>query len=133
MNNQESLSALGSVIGQQADQLWSISMAIIVAEIYIACRFFGETAIGCRGKISDILLYVSIISYCISLFAGYLVKGALVEMIKAGATGTDAQPYFDASADAALAQFSLLVLGLLLFVIVFSLNKKTVSKAILEK
>lgn len=36
----DTATAIGSLIGEQADQLWTAAMALIVAEVFIGCRYF---------------------------------------------------------------------------------------------
>jgi hypothetical protein len=130
LESTDTLAALGELIGQQVDQLWSIAMAIIVAEIYIVCRFFNANGAKLGGWFPLVLLFVSIFLYMASLFCGYLTKGALIEMVKAGADGRKAQDYYDAAAMVAFLQFVFLGIGIVLFVVLFAHSSTKISESI---
>jgi glucan phosphoethanolaminetransferase (alkaline phosphatase superfamily) len=126
----DNISGLSTLIGQQTDQLWSIAMAVVLAEIAIVCSFFKEPTQSKSWKWSEALIYFSIIAHAFSLFFGYLTKGALVEMMRTG--GTSMNEFYEAAAISSLLQFLFLVLGLGIFVVVFAMKRTEVSKAILE-
>lgn len=125
-------SALSSLISEQADQLWSAAMAIIVAEIYIACRFFSDK----DGKVNCLpmgLLIASIVCHLLSLLFGYLTKGSLVEMTKLAAEQGEAASLYSNAALLALGQFGFIALGVICFVIVACLDFSGVAKVISKK
>ena len=130
MASNDNLTAVATLIAQQTDQLWSIAMAVIVAEIVTVCSFFRDPSASWKWQLSEWLLLVSILFHGGSLFFGYLTKGALIEMVQAGA-GPNSRQYYNAAADASLWQFFLLVGGITLFVIVFWMKRSEVSGAIL--
>ena len=129
--NVDGIIALGTLIGQQVDLLWSASIAMMVAETYIACRFL-ESGSARLDRTSYGLLFGSIITHMVSLFFGYLARGATINMAKdtaAGAFENAINRYWDAALTAGC-QFGFLMLGILLFVILFVRNRHEVSTAI---
>jgi hypothetical protein len=130
MENLDQLSAVGTLIGQQVDQLWSIAMAVIVAEIVVVCSFFKNPSATQKWRWSERLMLLSILAHAVSLLAGYFAKGAVIELVKNG-SGASAVTYYDSAALASLWQFFALVVGLALFVVVFVLKRSDVSSAIL--
>lgn len=137
MENLDQLSAVGTLIGQQVDQLWSIAMAVIVAEIVVVCSFFKNPITTPKNPVatqrwrwSEWLMFFSILAHAVSLFAGYLAKGAVIELVKNG-SGDRAVTFYEAAAAASLWQFFALVVGLAIFVLVFFLKRSDVISAIL--
>lgn len=118
----ETLSTLGSLIGQQSGLVWSVAMAIVVAEIYIVCRFFESKSR--QGLCSTLLLFGSIACHVLSLLAGYLTHGATIGMVRAAGAGNDkaAIESYEAAELMALLQFGFLLFGLLLFIVLFARN-----------
>ena len=104
---------------------------MMVAETYIACRFL-ESDSARLDRTSYGLLFGSIISHMVSLFFGYLARGATISMAKDTANGdlSDAINRYSDAALTALCQFGFLMLGILLFVILFVRNRREVSTAI---
>ena len=129
--NVDGIIAMGTLIGQQVDLLWSASIAMMVAETYIACRFL-ESSSARLNRTSYVLLFGSTISHMVSLFFGYLARGATIDMAKDTANGalSDAVDRYPDAALTALCQFGFLMLGILLFVILFVQNRREVGIAI---
>ena len=133
--NADGIFALGSQIGQQVDLLWSASMAMLVAEFYIICRFLESDEIKI-GHWGCICLYGSIFCHIFSLLSGYLARGAVIVMIKTIAGNdaicgtTSALSSYEDAGDAALAQFIFLMTAILFFVFLFILNRREIGKVI---
>ena len=131
MGDSDQLSNVGMLIGQQVDQLWSIAMAVIVAEIVVVCSFFKNPCKSQKWRWSEGLTLFSILAHATSLLAGYFAKGAVIELVKNG-SGAGAVTFYNAAAFASLWQFFALIVGLALFVVVFVLKRSDVSAALLE-
>ena len=110
-------------------------MAMLVAQFYIVCRFL-ETDEQRIDRLSHLCMYGSIACHILSLLAGYSSRGAVILMTKAVALcnatfDTESVKHsYGHAADAALAQFALLVLAILLFVVMFVRNRKELGKAV---
>jgi len=130
MSTLEVAKALSPLIGSQTDQLWSAAMAVIVAEIYIACRFFSQIGGNVRWLPTGLLMATSIVCHLVSLGSGYLTKGALIEMTRTAAKGGDFAEAYANAALTSLVQFGSLALGLILFIIVFGLDFSGIARII---
>lgn len=126
----EAASVLSAQIGEQADQLWSAAMALVVAEIYIACRFFTENGGKIAWRPTGILLAISIVCHLLSLLCGYFTKGALIIMIEKSAEGLETSGSYEAAETMAIIQFFTLSAGLLIFIVAFMLDFTGIAKAI---
>ena len=130
----ETFYTLGELIGQQSDLLWQVAMAVVIAEIYIFCRFFESETTKLRGWWSLALLFGSILSHLLSLLFGYLTRGAIILVVsKADRTqelSKVLQMGFEDAEHDALLQFGFLMFGLILFIILFTLNTTIISKLI---
>lgn len=130
--NLDTATAIGSLIGEQADQLWTAAMALIVAEVFIGCRYFIDREDKFRWRWTGSFWASSIICYLASLLFGYLTKGALIIMTLEASQDADTSKSFGNAGLMALLQAGFLFLGLVLFALAFRSDFKRLAKAISE-
>ncbi len=132
----------GSVITSQIDLIWSVALALMLAEVYLVGRFLeGDLAMQ-RRPISWIVLFGSIALQVVSMLFGYLAYGSVITMVRCapdeGGTieewcidncMTQATAFSNAELDSLL-QFAAFGIGLLFFVVLFAIERKAVSKAL---
>jgi len=136
------MQAAGSVITSQADLLWSVALALMLAKFYLVGRFLSGSVTMRFGSISWFMLFTSITMQVLSMFCGYLTYGAIVTMARCtpnkegivvkwciDRTITEASAYSNAEV-VALLQFGGFGIGLVLFVILFAMETRAVAKAL---
>lgn len=128
----ETATAISSLIGEQADLLWTAAMALIVAQVFIGCRYFIDRENKFRWKYTGILWVGSIVCYLVSLGCGYFVKGSLITMTRAASKSAETYVLFRDAELMAFLQASALFLGLVLLAIAFGSDFKRMAKAISE-
>lgn len=132
----------GSVITSQVDLIWSVALALMLAEVYLVGRFLEGGVAMQRRIISWIVLFGSIGLQVISMLFGYLTYGSIVTMARCAPVEdgtveqwcndnaiTQATAFSDAEFDS-LIQFGGFGIGLLLFVLLFAIEPKAVAKAL---
>lgn len=136
------MEAAGEVITSQVDLLWSVALAVLLAKIYLVGRFSEATARLSKKTISSVILYLGVALQLSSMLFGYLTYGAIVTMNRCS-PASDASvdewciknsiAQVDSFADAGLTaflQFLSFALGMLLLVLLFTLEKRTIASAI---
>ena len=123
---------LVQVVGEQVDQLWSVTMALTVAEIYLICRFFGGTDTAAFGYSSKTALFASLGCYVVSLVMGYMTRGMLVFMVSKADDAFEASKAFEHAHVVAGLQFVFMVLGVVLFIGLFAANPSKISAILKE-
>ncbi len=129
----EGADSIASLISSQTELLWSAAIALLVAEIYVGCRYFEAANKEVLKSGIGWLWIVSTLSFLVSLFFGYLVNGALVLMTKEAALGRNALGFFEDAETAALLQFGAFFLGLASLIIVFVSDFAGIAKALKSK
>ncbi|MGO8117371.1 hypothetical protein AB9F43_22665 [Rhizobium leguminosarum] len=126
---QDILLKWAELVTGQSDDLWSVALALLVAQVFIIATMQSSTTQSQRGMI--IGAYISTICSFLSLLFGYLTKGAVIgslqALLKPGAT-MEITPYAGFNA---LVQAGSLVVGLVIFVGLFGVYRTEIGKAIL--
>jgi hypothetical protein len=122
------MSEVAGVITAQVDLLWSVALALLVAEVYLLARFLAG-GLGLLGPVSKFLLVLSVAALGISMLFGYLTYGAVVEMVRTAAENGDPKQSYADAAFSAVVQFVGFALGLLAFLVAFFLNARSFGKA----
>jgi hypothetical protein len=78
-DNVEVVKAVNELINAQADQLWTISISIIVAEIFMIAHLILLHGIRIRKQFVKAFLILSVLFFAFSLLFGYASKGALIQ------------------------------------------------------
>ncbi len=130
--NLDAATAIGSLIGEQADQLWTAAMALIVAVVFIGCRYFIDRESKFRWLWTGILWVGSIVCYLASLLFGYLTKGALIIMTMEASKDANTSVSFGNAELMALLQAGSLFVGLVLLALAFGSDFKRMAKATSE-
>lgn len=122
------MSAVSEAISAQADLLWSVALAALVAEVYLLARFLarGWERLGLLARAA---LVFSVAAHAISMFCGYLTYGAVVELARVAADTSGAQQSYNDAMAAAFFQFVFFALGILTFVAAFFLNARLFGEA----
>ena len=131
-----------SVITSQVDLIWSVALALMLAEVYLVGRFLEGGVAMRRQSLSWIFLIGSVFLQVASMFFGYLTYGSIVTMARCTPSEngrvdqwcmdnkiTQATAFSDAEFSS-LIQFGGFGMGLLLFIILFAIESKAVSKAL---
>lgn len=120
---------VGDVITAQVDLLWSLSLALLLFEVYlIAAVFAGQ--LRALGWLADGLLILAAAAQLAAMGFGYFTYGSVVELVLAAPGSAEAQAYLRRAANDAALQFLSFALGLLAFLAVFALNPRTIGKVI---
>jgi hypothetical protein len=124
----EVIKAVNELINAQADQLWTISIGLIVAEVFMIAHLVSRRTVNVGHKTLAAILGAAVLCHALSLAFGYLSKGALIKAMIAHAQG--AQWTFPPLAEAFnFYQVTCVTLGLLIFVICFFFYSKELAKA----
>lgn len=130
------------VITSQVDLLWSVALALLLAEVYLIGRFFEGGVAMRRATLSWLFVFSSLVLQMLSMFFGYMTYGAMVTMARCSpsAAGTleswctdNSKTQANAFSDGelmALLQFGTFGLGLVLFVILFAMEPRAVALAL---
>lgn len=120
---------VASVISSQVDLLWSVALAVLIAEIFLVARFFANR-LPDLGRLSLGLLLVSVVSFLASMMFGYFTYGAAVEIVKRAAEEKSVTQSFNDAGMSAFFQFAFFAIGLLTFIVLFALNTRAIGGAI---
>lgn len=80
-NNLDLIKAINDLIDAQADQLWTISLSLIVADVFMIAHLIRVHRVYAPKWIVVTLLVLSAASNVFALVAGYMSKGALIQAI----------------------------------------------------
>ncbi len=128
----EVVKAVNELINAQADQLWTISLSIIVAEVFMVAHLMSLRTMHARHWVAVTFIGASAACHAASLAFGYLSKGALIEALIRFAKGTAWQ--FPVRAEAFnFYQVLFVTLGLGIFVVCFFAYSRELAKAIIAK
>jgi hypothetical protein len=83
----EVIKQVNELINAQSDQLWEITIAIIVAEIFMIAHLSTLRVLTIDHKIVRGALILAVICNALSLAFGYFSKGALIERMIRLASG----------------------------------------------
>ena len=119
---------VGSVITAQVDLIWSVALALLIAEIFMVSRLLVLNR-ELLGVFSWFVMILSVSGLSISMFFGYLTYGAVVEMVRQSSDLNLTNQSFDDASSSALYQFIFFGAGLLFFLILFWINPKKMGKA----
>jgi hypothetical protein len=135
------MSDAGGVITSQVDLLWSVALALLLFELYFIARFLDRDGALQGGWLSSVLAGGSIFLLIVSMSCGYLTYGAVVTLARCSPNEngevdtwctenaiTQASAFSDAELVAFL-QFGGFGLALLLFIILFVKEPRTVAAA----
>jgi hypothetical protein len=122
--------AISSLIGEQTDLLWTVAIGLIVAEVFIGCRYFVDREGKFRWLWTPILWVGSIVCHLASLLFGYSTKGALITMTLKAGTGAKTAGLFSTAELMALLQAGSLFVGLVLAALAFGFDAKRMAKAV---
>ena len=125
----EAVKVVNELINAQADQLWTISISVIVAEIFMIAHLLALRRVTLPHRAVAIALSASVLIQVLSLMFGYLSKGALIHATILLArnkewTFPELAEFFN------LLQVVCVTLGLLVFVICFFFYSRVLAQAI---
>jgi hypothetical protein len=124
----EVIKAVNDLINAQADQLWTISISIIVAEVFIIAHLVRMRSLAIRPKVVATFIGLSAVLHALALASGYLSKGALIEAMIRFARGS-AWSFPDLAATFNLLQVTFVTLGLIVFVVCFFFYSRELARA----
>jgi hypothetical protein len=123
------IKAVNELINAQADQLWTISISIIVAEVFMIAHLTSLRSMRLNHRIVVFVIGVSAFCHALSLAFGYLSKGALIKAMILLAQGKDW--HFPELAETFnFLQVTFVTFGLFIFVICFFFYSRELAKAI---
>ena len=107
--------------------LWSLALALLVAEVYFIVRFFANRS-KVINRTSTILMAISIIFLSVSMVFGYLTFGSAIMMARPDLADGDAAIHFNDANFSAAAQVICFCSGLVVFLISFFTNLRTFGR-----
>lgn len=121
---------VGGVITSQADLVWSLALGLFAFELLIVRNWHHQTS-GGRRFASVVALVGAIAALIASMFLGYFTYGAVVELVRLpldAAEKIEAQIAFVGTL--AFLQAASFGIGLVLTLLLFFLNRKSVTGAL---
>jgi hypothetical protein len=125
----EVVKVVNELINAQADQLWTISISVIVAEVFMVAHLMSLRSLHINYWIVVFFISSSALCHALSLVFGYLSKGALIKAMISFAQGKSWQ-FPELAATFNLYQVALVTLGLSIFVLCFFFYSRELAKAI---
>ena len=125
----EVIKAVNELINAQADQLWTISISVIVAEVFMIAHLISLRSLRLGHRVVAAVIGVSVLCHALSLAFGYFSKGALIQAMISLARG-QGWNFPDMAAMFNLAQVAFVTLGLIIFVGCFFFYSRELAKAI---
>ena len=107
--------------------LWSLALALLVAEVYFIARFFANRS-KVINRTSTIFMAISIIFLSVSMVFGYLTYSSAIMMALPDLTDVEAFVRFDDATFSAMAQVICFCSGLVVFLISFFTNLRTFGR-----
>jgi hypothetical protein len=128
----ETIKAVNELINAQADQLWTISISVIVAEIFIIAHLTRMQTVTIGRRIVAWVIGVSAICHVAALAFGYMSKGALIQaMIR---LAQDKPWAFPSSAEFFnLLQVGFVTVGLIIFAGCFFFYSRELADAMTKR
>ena len=123
------IKAVNELINAQADQLWTISISVIVAEIFIIAHLMRMRSVTIRPRLVAAVIGISAMFHVLALASGYLSKGALIDAMIKFAKGGDWK-FPDYAALFNITQVGFVTIGLVIFVICFFFYSRELAQAI---
>ena len=120
---------VAGAINSQVDLLWSVALAMLIAEIFLVSRFLSDR-LGKLSQLSMIMIGLSMLLLMVSMFFGYLTYGTTIMLMRLASTDGDVDQSYDDAAMSALLQFVFFGLALIIFIVVFAMNCKIIGGAI---
>src|SRR4051812_8790376 len=123
----EVIKAVNELINAQADQLWTISISVIVAEVFMIAHLVSLKSLRMEHRIVAAVIGASALCHVLSLAFGYLSKGALIKaMISLAQEGKWQFPEMAAVFN--VCQVALVSTGLVIFVVCFFFYSRELAK-----
>jgi hypothetical protein len=125
----EAVKIVNELINAQADQLWTIAISVIVAEIFMIAHLISLRHVALSQRAVAWVLSLSVLSQILSLTFGYLSKGALIHATIVLARNKEWA--FPESAELFnLLQVICVTIGLVIFVVCFFFYSRVLAQAI---
>src|ERR1700674_445385 len=124
----EVIKVVNELINAQADQLWTMSIGLIVREVFLIAHLVSRRSLTKSHYIVAFVLGAAVFCHALSLAFGYLSKGALIKaMISRAQGGTWTFPPLAETFN--FYQVTFVSVGLLIFVICFFFYSRELAKA----
>lgn len=124
----EVIKSVNDLINGQADQLWTISISIIAAEVFMVAHLNIKRTLTIGQKTVRAALVASALCHFFALLFGYFSKGALIEAMIRFAKGQE-WSFPDGAALCNFLQVCAVTLGLVIFVVCFYFYSKELAHA----
>ena len=129
----EVIKAVNELINAQADQLWTISISVIVGEILIIAHLVRKQSVTLRPKIVAGVIGVSALCHVFALTAGYLSKGALIQAMINLAKKDGIWTFPNDAKLFNLLQVTFVTIGLIIFIVCFFYYSSELANAMIKK
>jgi hypothetical protein len=124
----EVIKSVNELINAQADQLWTISIAVIVAEVFMIAHLSSRSTLTIRERYVRGALCLAVVFHAFSLACGYFSKGALIQAMITLAIGHEwTFPWQAATFN--FIQVVAVTVGLVIFVVCFFFYSKELARA----
>jgi hypothetical protein len=118
---------VNDLINAQADQLWEITISVIVAEVFMIAHLTSIRTMTIEHRRVRFALILAVVCNACSLAFGYLSKGALIEAMISLASGHE-WSFPELAATFNLLQVTAVTLGLIIFVICFYFYSRELAR-----
>lgn len=129
----EVINAVNGLINAQADQLWTISISIIVGEIFIIAHLVRKQSVTIAPKIVAGVIGVSALFHVAALAAGYLSKGALIQAMITLAKPNGSWTFPKDAEFFNFLQVTFVGIGLIIFIVCFFYYSSELADAMIKK
>ncbi len=128
----ETIKAVNELINAQADQLWTISISVIVGEIFIIAHLLRMRTVVIERRVVAAVIGISAVCHVAALAFGYMSKGALIQaMIR---LAQDKLWVFPSSAGLFnLLQVAFVTVGLIIFAGCFFFYSRELADAMIKR
>jgi hypothetical protein len=126
----EVIKQVNDLINAQADQLWGIAIAVIVAEIFMIAHLTSLRILTIGHRRVRAALVLAVICNACSLVFGYLSKGALIQAMISLAGGQEWM-FPELAATFNLLQVAAVTLGLVVFGVCFFFYSKELARVMI--